>query len=275
MRSPAVAGQFYPANKGELADMISTFLANVDSKTIDDKLAGADRIFGGVVPHAGYIYSGQTAAYTYAALERLNKDTDTFVLFGPNHTGLGSPVSVSSDKWMTPFGVVEPDLDVIKRIPPLIIDRDEVAHIYEHSIEVQLPFLQYIFGSFKIVPIILGMQDKETVLEVADSIIAAISGLDKKITFIASSDLSHYVPERVAHQKDRRLIDTIERLDVDGLYKVLYDENVSACGFGCISTVINISKRFGAEKGRLLKYSTSADVSGDRLRVVGYSSIVI
>jgi len=275
MRSPAVAGQFYPADKGELADLISDFLANVDSKIIDTKLDGLDRIFGGVVPHAGYIYSGQIAAYTYTVLERLCKNTDTFVLFGPNHTGLGSPVSVSSDRWKTPFGVVEPDLDIIKRIPPLIIDRDEVAHIYEHSIEVQLPFLQYLFGNFKIVPIILGMQDQETVLEVADSIIAAISGLNKTVTFIASSDFSHYVPEKVAYQKDKKLIDKIEQLDVDGLYKVLYDENVSACGYGCISTVITISKKFGSKAGRLLKYSTSADVSGDKLRVVGYCSIIM
>lgn len=275
MRAPAVAGQFYPANKDELADMISTFLSNVDSKIIDAKLDGIDKLYGGVAPHAGYIFSGQTAAYTYSALERLNKDTDTFILFGPNHTGLGSPVSVSSDKWRTPFGVVEPDLDIIKKIPPLIIDRSEVAHIYEHSIEVQLPFLQYIFGNFKIVPIILGMQDQETVLEVADSILNAISGLNKKITFIASSDFSHYVPEQVAYQKDKKLIDKIENLDIPGLYKVLYEENVSACGYGCISTVMDISKRFGAKVGRFLKYSTSGDVSGDRLQVVGYASIVI
>ncbi|BDC35412.1 MAG: MEMO1 family protein [Candidatus Methanoliparum thermophilum] len=275
MRAPAVADQFYPANKDELADMISTFLSNVDSKIIDAKLDGVDKLYGGVAPHAGYIYSGQTAAYTYSALERLNKDTDTFILFGPNHTGLGSPVSVSSDKWRTPFGVVEPDLDIIKKIPPLIIDRSEVAHIYEHSIEVQLPFLQYIFGNFKIVPIILGMQDQETVLEVADSILNAISGLNKNITFIASSDFSHYVPEQVAYQKDKKLIDKIENLDVPGLYKVLYEENVSACGYGCISTVMDISKRFGAKVGRFLKYSTSGDVSGDRLQVVGYASIVI
>lgn len=129
MRSPAVAGQFYPSDKDELMDMISTYISNVDSKILDTKLEGLDTINGGVVPHAGYIFSGQTAAYTYAAIKRFNKDTDTFVIFGPNHTGLGSPVSVSSDRWKTPFGIIEPDLDIIRRIPPLIIDREEVAHI--------------------------------------------------------------------------------------------------------------------------------------------------
>ncbi|VUT24679.1 MAG: hypothetical protein MASP_00653 [Candidatus Methanolliviera sp. GoM_asphalt] len=269
MRKAVVSGQFYPSNKTKLWEMVSRFVS-----AADEDLSEVDRIYGGVVPHAGYIYSGQTAARTYLALKK-KRDIETFVIFGPNHTGLGSPVAVSSEEWQTPIGVVEPDLEIIDRIPPTIIDRDELAHRREHSIEVQLPFLQYLFEEFKIVPICLGLQDQETIDEVVKSVLEAISNLKREMAFIASSDFSHYIPEETAHRKDRKMIEKIEEMDVSGMYRVLYKENISACGYGGIASVMEICKEMGAKEGRLLRYTTSAETSGDSSQVVGYASIIM
>ena len=144
MRAPAVSGQFYPRNKNDLDREIS--------RCFDGVQAGQKPVLGAVVPHAGYIYSGNTAAHVYSMLP----EADTFVLLGPNHTGYGSPVSVSSEIWSTPLGEVDSDIEFIKALPRRIIDTDETAHKYEHSIEVQLPFLQHLFHDFKIVSYLHG-----------------------------------------------------------------------------------------------------------------------
>src|SRR5660397_179031 len=162
MRAPAVSGQFYPRNKNDLDREISRCFEGVPA---DDK-----QVLGAVVPHAGYIYSGNTAAYVYSMLP----EADTFVILGPNHTGYGSPVSVSSENWSTPLGEVGSDNEFIKALPKRIIDTDETAHKYEHSIEVQLPFLQHRFSDFKIVPICMGMQDEETALDVGSELLSLI-----------------------------------------------------------------------------------------------------
>jgi AmmeMemoRadiSam system protein B len=190
MRTPAVSGQFYPRGKNDLRTEISRCFANITSKE--------RAVIGAVVPHAGYMYSGTTAAHVYSALP----EADTYVLIGPNHTGYGSPVSVSSETWSTPFGEVNSDLDFIKALPKKIIDTDESAHRYEHSLEVQLPFLQYRFSDFRIVPICMGMQDEETALEVGGEISEAVRKVKRKVVIIASSDFSHYKPDNVAREDD-------------------------------------------------------------------------
>lgn len=263
MRTPAVSGQFYPRGKNDLRMQISRCFSNIKIK---ERSA-----IGAVVPHAGYMYSGQTAAHVYSTLP----NADTFILIGPNHTGLGSPVSVSSETWSTPLGEVKSDLDLVKALPKKIIDSDEIAHSHEHSIEVQLPFLQYRFKDFMIVSICMGMQDEETALEVGMEISEAVSSVKKKVVIIASSDFSHYKPEKIAREDDAYFIEPILALDTGKLYSRLYERAASVCGYGPIAAMLTVSKNLGAKHATLLKYSTSGDVTQDTSAVVGYAGIVV
>jgi len=263
MRAPAVSGQFYPRNKNDLDREISRCFAGIQ--------AGQKPVLGAVVPHAGYIYSGNTAAHVYSMLP----EADTFVLLGPNHTGYGSPVSVSSEKWSTPLGEADSDIEFIKALPGRIIDNDETAHKYEHSIEVQLPFLQHRFHDFKIVSICMGMQDEETALDVGMELVHAVRKVDKKVVIIASSDFSHYKPDKVAREDDAYFIRSIIDLDIPGFYRKLYERNASVCGYGPIAAMLTASKALGAKKATLLKYSTSGDITGDLAAVVGYAGIIV
>ncbi|CAG1007539.1 MAG: MEMO1 family protein [Candidatus Methanoperedens sp.] len=263
MRAPAVSGQFYPRNKNDLYREISRCFEGVPA---DEK-----QVLGAVVPHAGYIYSGNTAAYVYSMLP----EADTFVILGPNHTGYGSPVSVSSENWSTPLGEVGSDNEFIKALPKRIIDTDETAHKYEHSIEVQLPFLQHRFSDFKIVPICMGMQDEETALDVGSELAEAVRKVNKKVVIIASSDFSHYKPDKVAREDDAYFINSILNMDMPGFYRKLYERNASICGYGTIAAMLTASKEIGATKATLLKYSTSGDTTGDFSAVVGYAGIIV
>lgn len=263
MRAPAVSGQFYPRSKNDLLREISRCFADIQRNERP--------VLGAVVPHAGYIYSGNTAAYVYSALP----EVDTFVLLGPNHTGYGSPVSVSSETWSTPFGEARADTDFIKALPKRIIDMDESAHKYEHSIEVQLPFLQHRFKKFSIVPICMGMQDEETALEVGMEISEAASKVKKKVVIIASSDFSHYKPDKIAREDDAYFIDPILAFDIPEFYLRLYERAASVCGYGPISAMLAATKDLGAKRATLLKYSTSGDTTGDLSSVVGYAGIIV
>lgn len=263
MRAPAVSGQFYPRNKNDLNREIS--------RCFDGMQADQKPVLGAVVPHAGYIYSGNTAAHVYSMLP----EADTFVLLGPNHTGYGSGVSVSGEKWSTPLGEVDSDIEFIKALPKRIIDTDETAHKYEHSIEVQLPFLQHLFSDFKIVPVCMGMQDEETALDVGMELAEAVRKVNKKVVIIASSDFSHYKPDKVAREDDAYFIRSILDLDIPGFYRKLYERNASVCGYGPIAAMLTASKALGAKKGTLVKYSTSGDITGDLAAVVGYAGIIV
>ncbi len=263
MRVPAVSGQFYPRSKKELEQEISRCFKGVPSI---EKVA-----LGAVVPHAGYMYSGNTAAYVYSSLPK----ADTFVLIGPNHTGYGSPVSVSTETWSTPLGEVSSDMELIRALPRKIIDLDETAHKYEHSIEVQLPFLQHRFSDFSIVPICMGMQDEETALLVGMEVAAAARKVKKKVVIIASSDFTHYKPDKVARENDAYYIQSILEMDIPCFYRRLYERNASVCGYGAIAAMLTAAKKLGANKASLLKYSTSGDTTGDLDAVVGYAGIVV
>ncbi|MCZ7383603.1 MAG: MEMO1 family protein [Candidatus Methanoperedens sp.] len=263
MRAPAVSGQFYPRSKNDLDREISRCFEGVPPSE--------RQVLGGVVPHAGYIYSGNTAAFVYSALPK----ADTFVLLGPNHTGYGSPVSVSGESWSTPLGEVGSDSEFIKALPKRIIDLDEAAHKYEHSIEVQLPFLQHRFGDFNIVPICMGMQDEETALDVGMELVEAIRKVRKKVVIIASSDFTHYKPDKVARENDAYYISSILEFDIPGFYRKLYERSASVCGYGPIAAMLTATKKLGAKKASLLKYSTSGDTTGDLAAVVGYAGIVV
>ena len=263
MRFPAVAGQFYPLDKNDLGRDISKCFADISQTERP--------VLGAIVPHAGYMYSGRTAAHTYSVLPK----ADTFVILGPNHTGYGSPIAVSSEKWSTPLGEVSSDIEFIDALPKRIIDIDETAHLHEHSIEVQLPFLQHRFSGFSIVSVCMGMQDEETAIEVGEELAEAIGKLDKKVVIIASSDFTHYQPDNIARDNDAYYIDSILDLDIPSFYRKLYERSATVCGYGPISAMLTAAKKLGATKATLLDYSTSGDTTGDLSGVVGYAGIIV
>jgi len=265
MRRAAVAGAFYEAEKSRLKEQLEECFAGV---TREEK----EGILGAVVPHAGYMYSGIVAANVYAKIPGV----DLFIILGPNHQGIGSLIAVSADTWVTPLGEVEVDKAFVDALPKRIIDVDENAHKYEHSIEVQLPFLQFLFDkNFKFVPICIGLSDEDTAREVGEDLADTIAEFEKRVVVIASSDFTHYEPDRVAREKDEYVIEAITELDVAKFYNRVYERNSTACGVGSIAAMMQAAKKLDAEKGELIKYATSGDISGDRSSVVGYGGIII
>ncbi len=258
MRRPAVAGTFYPSKRDELEKMLRKFT----SPKKDPSVVAC------ISPHAGYIYSGKTAG----AVHSLLPDAETFVIVCPNHTGLGLPVAVSTDTWLTPLGKVESDLEFIKAMPKKIVAEDEEAHVEEHSGEVQIPFLQFLHSNFKIVVICLRLQDEETTKEVAEEIIEAEKRTGRKIVLVASSDMHHYLSDAECRKRDRIVIDAILSMDVAKYYKKIYELDASVCGYGAIAVAMYYSKEKNA-KANLVDYSTSGDVA-DKHFVVGYAGIV-
>lgn len=261
MRPPAVAGQFYPSSPGELG------------RQLDELMPPAEEmpVVGGVVPHAGYIYSGRIAAMVHSRLPK----RETYVILGPNHHGIGSPVALSRDSWRTPLGVVAADNELADLLAGSIIDHDESAHQHEHSIEVQIPFLQRRFGDdIKILAVSMGMQDEQTASEVGEEIARAALKLDRQCVVIASSDFTHYEPRDVARKVDSQIIESILNMDIPQIYSRVYRFNASSCGIGPIAATIAASRLLGASSGKLLCYGTSGDVSGDYSQVVGYGAIV-
>ena len=266
MRRAAVAGAFYEGERTSLEIQLQDCFSGV---TREEK----GNVLGAVVPHAGYMYSGGVAANVYARLPM----ADTFVILGPNHQGIGSLVAVSADTWATPLGEVEVDRAFVDALPKRIIDMDETAHGYEHSIEVQLPFLQFLRGDkpFQLVPICMGLSDEETAREVGEDMADTIAKFDKKVVVIASSDFTHYEPDELARDKDKYVIEAIKELDVAKFYSRIYERNSSACGVGPIAAMMHAAKKLGATQGELVKYATSGDITGDMSSVVGYGGIII
>jgi len=276
MRRPAVAGTFYEGAAGALVKRIEWCYTHPQGPgEVPKAKVGKRELVGLVSPHAGYVYSGPVAAHGFASLARDGKP-ESFVVLGPNHTGIGSGVSiVTSGKWLTPLGEVEIDgklADAIRRASD-IIDIDEVAHAHEHSLEVQLPFLQHLFGRVKMVPICMMMQDVKTSDAVGGAIGKACAGKD--VVIVASTDFTHYEPQRSAVAKDRRAIDEILKLDWRGLLRVVDVEDISMCGYGPVAAMLRAAKELGARRAELLKYATSGDTAGPMPQVVGYGSVAV
>ena len=277
MRVPAVAGQFYAGSEAELREQIeSCYTHEFGPGEIPEVQAGPRKLLGLVSPHAGYQYSGPVAAHGFSRLAEDGKP-DSFILIGPNHHGIGSGVSImTSGRWSTPLGEVEIDQSLAEAISRAsdIIDTDEVAHVQEHSIEVQLPFLQHLFGNeFKFVPICMMMQDEETSEDVGRAIADGAKGRD--VVIIASTDFTHYEPQESAARKDRKAIEKILQLDWRGLLRTISDENITMCGYGPVAAMLCAAESLGAKKATLLKYATSGDTAGPMPEVVGYGSIEI
>ena len=234
---------------------------------------GPHKIIGLVCPHAGYVYSGPVAAHSYHRLA-LDGKPDTVIILGPNHMGQGSALSIMNEGiWRTPLGDIEVDYETASKIlrASEIIDIDDSAHRYEHSIEVQLPFLQYLYGSdFKFVPIAFLMQDLESSREVGRAIVKALEG--KKGVIIASTDMTHYEPQDQATSKDRMALKAIEDMNEAELHSVVESYYISMCGVGPVISLITAAKLLGAKKAEILCYKTSGDVIGDYSSVVGYAS---
>ncbi len=276
VRRPTQAGAFYEGTAGSLKRQIENcFLHKLGSGEIPKVAkAGLRNVVGLICPHAGYVYSGPVAAHSYYRLA-LDGRPDVVVIFGPNHTGYGSGLAVMNDGvWRTPLGDVEVDGEIANQIvhESRIVDVDESAHRFEHSIEVQLPFLQYLYGSnFKIVPICFLMQELSSAREVGKATAKVLTG--KNAMIIASSDMTHYEPHESAARKDRQVLKAIEAMDESKFYSIIEAQNVTACGYGPIIALITAAKNLGAREAKLLCYKTSGDVIGDYSSVVGYAAV--
>ena len=231
---------------------------------------------GLVSPHAGYRYSGPVAANGFARLAA-EKMPEVVVIVGPNHRGLGAAVAVGRQSaWQTPLGSVDVDLEVGEAVVAggQWARWDDLAHGMEHSLEVQVPFLQYIYGSgFKIVPVAMLRQEMEIARDLGRAIASALKGRAGLI--IASSDFSHYESQASAGRKDRLAIDAILKLDPAQVEATVISQNISMCGPGPVMAMITAGKELGARKASLLRYATSGDITGDYSEVVGYASVMV
>lgn len=276
VRRPTQAGAFYEGDAEALRTQIENcFLHEFGpEKTPEVNKSGPRKVIGLVCPHAGYMFSGAVAANAYYELAQDGKP-DIVVILGPNHTGYGSALSLMNDGiWRTPLGEVEIDVETANQIlhKAGIIDVDEAAHLFEHSIEVQLPFLQYLYGSdFKFVPVCLRMQALSFAVEIGKALTKVLAG--KNAVVIASSDMTHYEPQRNAAAKDLAALKAVEAMDEKKFYSIIEKQNVTACGYGPIATVIVTAKGLGAKDAKLLCYKTSGDVTGDYSGVVGYAAL--
>lgn len=267
IRQPAVAGQFYPSDPQRLKSLIVSLL--------DKKEAKKERALACVLPHAGYVYSAKVAAATLSSIAL----PDTCVILGPNHTGFGTPASIMTEgQWQTPLGTIDIDTGMARSILGRsgYLQDDEVAHAYEHSIEVQLPLIRQIKGAaFRFVPIILASEEKLMYKDIAHSIAAAVREAKKDVLVIASSDMTHYEPQKLAMEKDQKAIEAMLALDADELKDRVKRLQISMCGYMPAIVAIMAAKELGAKTARLAAYQTSGDVSGDYSSVVGYAGIVI
>jgi len=265
IRSPVVAGQFYAGSASALERQIREYI---------DEKAQKEEVIGLLSPHAGYMYSGPVAGATISRIVI----KDTFVILGPNHTGRGKPFSIMTEgSWETPLGSVEIDSELGKELlkRSRFLEEDTLAHAYEHSIEVQIPFLQYFKKDIKIVPIILAPAPGATYKEIGKAISEAIKGLGREAVILASSDMTHYEPHESAKGKDARAIEAILALDEDELLNRVRSLNITMCGYGPAVSLICAAKELGAKVAELVKYQTSGDTSGDYSAVVGYAGIII
>lgn len=279
-RAPAVAGQFYNGTPDGLRRQVEgCFLHRLGPGSLPNDgqssstgsgsaFPAGQRLRGGVSPHAGLMYSGPVAAHLYHAIARSSAPR-TFVVIGPNHTGHGSELALSTEDFRTPFGVMKRDEVVADRLAKAGIARDDVAHNFEHSLEVQLPFIQYIAPDARIVAICMGEQGHRDAAKLGAAISAAIQGTDALV--VASTDFSHYVSPVAAKEKDALAIERILAHDPKGLEETVRKNRISMCGYGPVMAMLEAVKPQGS---KLLKYATSGDVS--RMpEVVGYASVAL
>jgi MEMO1 family protein len=267
IRPPAVSGRFYPDDPGRLRAAVDSFLANEgDVKKIR---AGAC-----LVPHAGYIYSGNVAGEVYRRMEIPPR----VILIGPRHFQRGAPLAILSEGgWQTPLGRAPIDQElagkIVRAFPHL--REDAVAHSEEHSLEVQLPFLQRLSSSFSFVPIVIGPARWESLESLGHALAQVIAAEREPVLLIASSDMNHYESDAVTRGKDRKAIDQILALEPRKLFDTVHSEKISMCGYAAVVAVLLAARELGATRAELIRYATSGEVNGDMQEVVGYAGIII
>lgn len=263
-RGPAVAGQFYFGAAARLSEQVASFV---------DKDAVREEAIGVMVPHAGLIYSGAVAGAVYSSITFPR----TFVMLGPNHTGLGPPISLMGQgAWEIPTGRFEIDRKLAAKIAlNADVSEDVQAHSFEHSLEVQLPFFAHISREVRIVPISILSAALDDCLGLAATVAAAVKETDYPVVVLASSDMSHFVSDSSARRLDREAIDRLLELDPEGLYETVRSRRITMCGYLPSVVMLAAARLLGAGSARLVKYATSAEVSGDYENVVGYAGIVV
>jgi len=266
IRKPVWAGQFYPQTEISLRKMLSGLIEPASEK---------QNAIGIIMPHAGYVYSGQVAGLTISKVEIKN----TAIILGTNHTGSGEKFSImTKGSWATPLGEVKIDSEIASSIlkESLLIKEDSLAHLQEHSIEVEIPFLQYLKNDVRIVPISISpYAELEECRQIGEGIANGFSKVGRAGLVIASTDMTHYESKEAAEAKDRLAIDAILDMNEEKLYNLVKKNNLSMCGLPAACVLINVCKRLGAKKSGLVKYQTSGDISGDYSSVVGYAGMII
>ena len=282
IRTPAVAGMFYEAVRENLIhDIEQSFLGSLGPGTLPVlNKENTGNVLGLVCPHAGYIYSGSAAAYSYSAMVN-DGLPDVVVILGPNHYGSGPAVSISAaDEWATPLGTMKVDVEAANAIVQLsrYAQMDDLAHLKEHSIEVQLPFLQYAGGDkIRIVPISIAYLNEINANIAVSDLGAAIAGAleGRRAVIIASTDFTHQESKASAHIKDTAAINEIMKLDDEGLLHTIYEKSITMCGAVGTAVMIRACKALGATQAQKLTYYTSGDVTGDNDEVVGYGAVCL
>lgn len=264
-RIPAVAGRFYPGQPAELRRVVEGYVA-----TSDEKISA----LGAVVPHAGYLYSGAIAGKTLAGIHIPRR----VIILGPNHHGLGPASAVyAAGAWQTPLGRIPVDAVLASAIldgcPGTVADAS--AHQLEHSLEVQVPFLQVLSPECSIVPICLRQIPLPNLLRFGESLGRVLSQYSGDVLLVASSDMTHYESGDVAREKDQRALKCITDLDPQGLYRTVRDGGISMCGVIPVVVMLSAALQMGAKKATLVHYGNSGDVTGDQSDVVGYAGVVV
>jgi len=274
LRTPVVAGRFYPARAEELVRDIRLYTSRLETAVEKAHIAA----IGCVVPHAGYLYSGGVAGAVYRRLEI----PQLCVILCPNHTGKGRPLAImAGTTWQTPLGDVAADADLGARLLRHYsgLQEDSAAHRNEHGIEVQLPFLQVEQSNLSIIPVVVGTSDFDVLSELGEVIADVITSYEKesgkKVLIIASSDMNHYESDAVTRVKDQKAIDRVLARDARGLWEVVMSEDISMCGFGPTVVMLTAARFLGATSATLVEYATSGEVSGDYDSVVGYAGIIV
>ncbi len=265
IRRAAVAGSFYAGTRERLRLQVEDLLP----REIKPQQA-----IGVVVPHAGYMYSGRVAGAVYARVEF----PDTAVILGPNHTGLGAGAAITTyGQWETPLGSVPIDADLGRAIlaNASVLEEDHLGHLREHSIEVQLPFLQYFQRPFSLVPICLFSHEYAACQNVGDAVASAVRQAGKRVLLVASTDMSHYISRDEASAKDRKAIDAILALDPEGLHRVVRREGITMCGFHPTVAMLVAAKALGASGAELVMYTDSGEVTKTLDEVVAYAGLIV
>ena len=269
-RQPAVAGSFYSNDAHSLKEEVKRHIKHGAEKKAPEKI----RAIGIVSPHAGFMYSGDVAGAVYSRIDI----PDTIILMGPNHTGLGERVSIMTEGiWNMPQGDIAIDSKLADPIcqASLIAKKDNQAHQREHSLETQLPFLQFYRDEFKIVPICMMRLGLDECEEISRAIVKAVEQTGRSVLIVASSDMPHYETHESASKKDKSAINQILKLDAKGLYNTVHDKNISMCGVNPTTVMLMCADKMGAKEALLARYMTSGEVSGDMNHVVGYAGVIV